>query len=191
MKQSHLIIAFALLLSACKAEKSELPVAIEMTPAAVGFYCQMDLLNHDGPKGQIHLDGMGAPLFFSQVKDAIAYFHMPEQNFAVQVMYVQDMANAKDWSQPGAWIPAVEAYYVIDSDQMGGMGAPEFVPFSEEKAATEFMEAHGGRLLHYAQIKAEDVLGSTETTAVASATPDSDAGIAERLQALSSTEGTN
>jgi len=177
----------ALSLSACKEEHADLPAAIEMSAEAVGFYCQMDLLNHDGPKGQIHLAGMPAPIFFSQVKDTIAYLHMPEQSHAVQVAYVQDMADARSWAQPGPWIMAKDALYVIGSDKMGGMDAPEFVPFSDETAAAAFIAEHGGTLVQFNDITAADTLTAPEPDPKAE--PQSD--IAQRLHALSSADRSN
>ncbi|MEB8387057.1 nitrous oxide reductase accessory protein NosL [Rhodobacteraceae bacterium KMM 6894] len=187
MKQSILIALAVLMLSACKEEKSALPQAVEMSAEAVGFYCQMDLLEHDGPKGQIHLAGLPEPIFFSQARDTIAYLHMPEQNHAVQVAYVQDMANAKSWAEPGAWIAVDEAIYVAGSDQMGGMGAPEFVPFSTEAAAAGFITRHGGTLLHFDQITPQDVLAGENPEPLAANQSD----IAKRLRALAPANRTN
>ena len=46
-------------------------------------------------------------------------------------MYVNDMGVAR-WEapEPGTWIDANGAWYVIGSDRMGGMGVPEAVPFA-------------------------------------------------------------
>ncbi len=180
-----LAIALALLsLAACKEDLAGKPAPVEMTVEAVGFYCQMDLFDHVGPKGQIHLDGMPAPVFFSQVRDAIAYLHMPEQNHAVRATYVQDMTGA-DWAEPGEWIAAEDAFYVLGSDKMGGMDSPEFVPFSEEDAARDFAALHGGEVRRFDQIEPEDTLFPT-----VAASPDND-DLAARLHSLRSEKGTN
>lgn len=50
-----------------------------MTPEPLGHFCKMNLLEHPGPKAQVFLEGNTAPLFFSQVRDAIAYMRGPEQ----------------------------------------------------------------------------------------------------------------
>ncbi|HBZ45271.1 MAG TPA: copper resistance protein CopZ [Maritimibacter sp.] len=157
---NKLLLIPVFLLAACKEEVAALPEPVEMTDEALGYYCQMALVEHDGPKGQAHLDGTPAPIFFSQVRDVIAYLHMPEQSHAVQVAYVQDMAGAT-WDEPGAWMPAREAIYVAGSDAVGGMGAAEFVPFSDQIAAEAFARDHGGTLVAYHDIRAEDVLGET------------------------------
>lgn len=178
MKKLVLIPLLALPLSACKEEMAQLPDPVEMTEEALGYYCQMALVEHDGPKGQAHLDGMPEPLFFSQVRDVIAYLHMPEQSHAVQVAYVQDMTDAT-WEAPGGWMPAHAALYVAGSDAVGGMGAPEFVPFSDPVAADAYVREHGGRVVAFEEIRAENVLG--ETAPMEMANPDD---INARLQAL-------
>jgi len=187
MRQCLLIALAALSLSACKEDSAAMPQPVEMSAEAVGYYCQMDLLNHDGPKGQIHLAGLPAPIFFSQVRDTIAYLHMPEQNHAVQVAYVQDMANAESWAKPGAWIAADKALYVTGSDQMGGMNAPEFVPFSEEAAAVAFIASHGGALLRFDEIRPQDALADASPEPAAAVQSD----IANRLRALAPADRSN
>ncbi|HSF92599.1 MAG TPA: nitrous oxide reductase accessory protein NosL [Paracoccaceae bacterium] len=187
MRQSILFAFAALSLAACKEDSAMLPQPVEMSAEAVGFYCQMDLLTHDGPKGQIHLSGLPEPIFFSQVKDTIAYLHMPEQSHDVLVAFVQDMSNAQSWAKPGAWIAAHEALYVTGSDQMGGMGAPEFVPFSQEAAANAFIAKHGGTLQRY------DEIGTADVLTVAASEPHSEdhSDIAKRLDALAPSDRSN
>ncbi|SFJ42282.1 nitrous oxide reductase accessory protein NosL [Celeribacter neptunius] len=152
------VILSVLALGACRDDRLARPDPVEMTPEAVGFYCQMTLLEHAGPKAQIHLDGMPAPIFFSQVRDAIAYLQMPEQNYAVTATYVQDMSGAT-WDAPGGWVEVSEPIYVIDSDMRGGMGAPEFVPFTDPSAAQAFVRDHGGRLKELSDISTAEALG--------------------------------
>ncbi len=138
------------LLAACQQEAAEKPEAVTMTEVAVGHFCQMNLLEHPGPKAQVHLDGLaGTPLFFSQVRDAVAYLRMPEQSHTIAAVYVSDMGNAPSWEEPGRdnWTLAETAHYVIDSGRAGGMGAPEVVPFADRPAAERFAAAHGGRVV--------------------------------------------
>ncbi|TNE91953.1 MAG: copper resistance protein CopZ [Rhodobacteraceae bacterium] len=178
MKRLFLFSLLALV--ACKEDVVNTPAPVDITEEALGYYCQMALVEHDGPKGQAHLDGLPAPIFFSQVRDVIAYLHMPEQSHAVKVAYVQDMTRA-DWTAPGDWIRAEEALYVAGSDAVGGMGAAEFVPFSDPIAAEAFARDRGGRVLAFADIRAKDVLGAkTPETEAASDTDDINA----RLKAL-------
>jgi copper chaperone NosL len=165
----------------CREEVASLPPPAAMTAESLGHYCQMHLLEHDGPKGQIHLDGMPAPIFFSQVRDAVAYLHMPEQSHAVVVTYVQDMTGAT-WETPGPWIDAREAVYVIGSDAVGGMGAPEFVPFADRAAAEAFVGARGG------EVRAFDGIDATDALAPAVVPEAGENDIATRLRSLAQPE---
>ena len=185
MRWMILVALSTLAVSACKKEQAAAPIPVDLSAEAVGYYCQMDLLEHDGPKGQIHLQGMPAPIFFSQVRDAIAYLHMPEQSHAVTATYVQDMAGAESWGKPAGWIAATDAFYVIGSDVMGGMGAPEFVPFSDPARAEDFIADHGGELRRFDDIAAPDVL-QTEAPQTASTSD-----MASRLKALTGKTGSN
>ena len=163
MKQKHALFAVCLfLLTGCfKEQQASVPPPMTMTAEALGHYCQMTLIEHPGPKGQIHLAGQENPIFFSQVRDAIAYERMPEQDGRITAIYVNDMGSAKSWEQPGAdnWILASDAYFVAGSSVVGGMGAPELVPFSKRSAAQAFADTKGGRLLTLPEVADADVLG--------------------------------
>lgn len=155
-----------LALASCRDEVADLPPPATMTAEAVGHYCQMHLLEHDGPKAQAHLDGMPAPLFFSQVRDVVAYMRMPEQSHAIAVAYVSDMAaEGATWADPGAgnWIAATEAHFVVGGDVTGGMGAPELVPFSTPEAAEAFADLHGGMVMRLEDIPDSAVLAPVES----------------------------
>lgn len=159
------IVLSALMLAACRDEVADLPAPVAMTASAVGHYCQMNILEHSGPKAQVHLAGMAAPLFFSQVRDLIAYLRMPEQSNVVTVAYVSDMAApGATWDDPGAdnWIVAADAYYVIASTVTGGMGAPETVPFSTRQAASAFAGRHGGTVMTLTEIPDTVVLAPVD-----------------------------
>ena len=160
MKPVALISACLLALAACKEEQAALPLPVAMSGDALGFYCQMNLGEHDGPKAQVHLAGTPAPLFFSQVRDAIAYQRMPEQDAAIEVIYVSDMGRAHSWDNPGVdnWIAAHEAFYVVGSDATGGMGANELVPFARREAADSFARQRGGRIATLEEIADTEVL---------------------------------
>lgn len=181
-----LLIVPLLVLAACRDETAERPGPAALTVEAVGYYCQMDLLEHPGPKGQAHLEGMPAPLFFSQVRDLVAYMRMPEQSHVVTIAYVSDMADpGATWDDPGAtnWIAAADAIYVVGSDVTGGMGAPETVPFSTREAALAFAERHGGTVMALDDIPDDAVLAPVD---------DGDAGaeadFLRRLEALDQDE---
>ena len=162
-----LLLAAALtLLSACKEEVAQNTAPQDMTPETLGHYCQMNLLEHPGPKAQVFLEGSSAPLFFSQVRDAIAYMRAPEQVAPILAVYVNDMGRAgATWEKPGDgnWIPAAAAFYVVGSAPEGGMGAPETVPFSTRESAEAFALTEGGRVLALADIADDMVLAPVET----------------------------
>lgn len=149
-------------LAACKDDFAAVPSPVKMTQDALGHYCQMNLVEHPGPKAQVHLKGIAAPLFFAQVRDAIAYQRMPEQSHAIAAIYVNDMSAALDWEAPGAdnWIAASEAHFVIGSAKLGGMGAPETVPFADRDGAVAFAARHGGRVVGLSSISDMDVLNA-------------------------------
>ncbi|PHQ99371.1 MAG: copper resistance protein CopZ [Marinosulfonomonas sp.] len=162
----YLIPAMLLLLAACKEDQaaSQIPGPVELTQEAAGYYCQMVILEHQGPKAQVHLEGMFAPLWFSQVRDGIAYLKSPEQSAEILVLYVNDMGRATSWSEigEGNWIIASDAYFVIGSDAIGGMGAPEVVPFGNQADADAFADEHGGEVMRLDDIPTEAVLGPVE-----------------------------
>jgi copper chaperone NosL len=164
MNRFLLAALVGLALSACKEEVADRPLPVAMTAEAVGHYCQMNLLEHPGPKAQVHLDGLPDPLFFSQVRDAIAYLRMPEQSHAIAAIYVSDMSVAPSWDNPGAenWAAAEDAVYVVGARVPGGMGAPELVPFTTRVAAEAFAAENGGEILPLDAIPDDLVLAPVE-----------------------------
>ncbi len=148
MKRALLL---ALALCACKEDIVQNTDPLPLAPETLGYFCQMNLLEHEGPKGQVHLDGLpGAPLFFSQVSDLVTYLRLPEQSNKVLAIYVSDMgADGATWDQPGAanWTDAKTATYVVGADVTGGMGAPELAPFADPAKAKAFAAVHGGSVM--------------------------------------------
>ena len=168
MKIFHLVLLLALpFLAACKEDDADLtvPAAVALNEEAAGFYCQMVILDHPGPKAQIHLAGYPQPLWFSQVHDGIAYLKSPEQTAEVLVLYVNDMGAAPSWEKPGEtnWINAKTAFFVVGSTARGGMGAPEIVPFADRNAALTFAKQLGGEVLDLKSIPIEAVLAPVDT----------------------------
>lgn len=188
MKWGVMILCLAL--AACKEDAAQDVSAVPLNPQAVGHYCQMELLEHDGPKGQAHLAGLpGAPLFFSQVRDAVAYMRMPEQSHAILAIWVNDMGAAgASWARPGVdnWIRAQDAVYVVGATVTGGMGAPELVPFSDPAHADDFAKANGGVVMSLDQIPDDAVLAPVELETDAQ---ESDTEFEQRLRALSRKTG--
>lgn len=172
MNRALLLLLPLALLMGCKDDVASIaiPEPLALTEEAAGHYCQMVILEHQGPKGQVYLSGFSAPIWFSQVRDGIAYLKSPEQTAEILVLYVNDMGEAVSWLEPGEdnWINADTAFFVVGSDAIGGMGAPEIAPFSDRAKAEEFVIAHGGEILLLADISAELVLSPIEfdTTAL-------------------------
>lgn len=185
----RLVLVGLLVLAACKQDRADTPDPVELTAEAVGHFCQMDLLEHPGPKAQVHLDGLPVPLFFSQVRDALAYARMPEQSHAIRVIYVNDLGVAPSWEEMGSdnWIAAETAYYVLGSARAGGMGAPETVPFSSRAEAEGFAAREGGEVLRLAEIPDAALLAPVAGTG--GAAPDDTDEFRRRLEALTPNEG--
>ena len=175
-------LLFALVLAACREDTAQNTDPLPLTPETVGHFCQMNLLEHEGPKGQVHLEGLpGAPLYFSQVSDLVVYLRLPEQSHPILAVYVSDMgAPGASWAEPGAanWVDARRAHYVVGAAVEGGMGAPEVVPFANRQQAETFAAEKGGAVM------ALDAIPDSAVTA-----PVSDAAAGEddyesRLKAL-------
>jgi len=156
-----LCIYFILLLSAC--EKNipvEVPKAQVLTREANGYYCLMTVVYHKGPKGQIILTD-NKVLWFTSVRDTIAFTLSPEEPKNIAAIYVNDMSSA-DWDNPGVdnWIAAKKAWYVLGSKRVGGMDAPETVPFGSKESAADFVARHGGRVYAYSKIPEKYIVGA-------------------------------
>ena len=160
------IVGCALLLSACSEQQDaiDLPKPIAMTEEAVGHYCQMNILEHTGPKAQIHLKNIAFPIWFSQVRDAVAFTRLPEETQEPVAIYVNDMGAAQNWDFPAddTWIDIQAAYFVINSDRIGGMGAPETIPFGKEEDALDFANTNGGDVVRLDEIPDDYVLGPVD-----------------------------
>lgn len=170
MKRSLIVLLALGLLTACQDDvQIARPAAMELTPDAAGHYCQMTVLEHSGPKAQIHLTDNPNPFWFTQVRDAVAFTLSPEEPKNIAVIYVNDMDKAESWDQPGTdnWIEADRAWFVIGSTQAGGMGAPEAIPFGSEAGAEQFTASSGGAIVRFNDIPADYVLGSVDVTSAA------------------------
>ncbi|MFI5011543.1 MAG: nitrous oxide reductase accessory protein NosL [Hyphomicrobiales bacterium] len=153
-----------LALAACHEEPQEsaAPPPQEISDEAIGQFCGMILTEHPGPKAQIFARDQAKPVWFASVRDAIAYTMLPELPRDVTAIYVSDMARAHDWDQPepGTWVEAHKALYVIGSRRKSGMDTDEAVPFGEEVAARRFAMENGGRVVPFADIPQSYILGS-------------------------------
>lgn len=156
------ILALLVLLVACNDDTpSEAPPAVEMTEESLSFFCKMGVMDHGGPKGQVHLEGFEYPLFFAQVRDLVAYLKSPERDARIVATYVSDMDNMPVWAElePGNWIPVDAAHFVVGAPIAGGMGAQEVVPFGTLEGAMAFRDIYGGAVMPLDDIPDDAVLG--------------------------------
>ncbi len=160
------IITIALTIGACSNDSAQdnIPKPAVLTDDAIGHSDKMIVVNHIGPKSQIFLANQDEPLWFSSVRDGLAYYKSPEKTAKILAFYVNDVGAGKSWQElgKGDWIDAKTAYFVYGSDAIGGMGAPEFVPFSDKEKALEFAKERGGELLSLDDIDAEMVLAPVD-----------------------------
>jgi copper chaperone NosL len=149
-----LVMLAAPLLAACKEDTAPRPPPVELTRDDNGYFCHMIIIDHPGPKAQIHIGGRERPLFFPAVVDAVGYLMLPGESKAIRAIYVNDMGKAHNWKapEPGTWIDANTAYFVIDSKIVSGMGHKEAVPFGTKLEADGFAGKNGGRVVRLGEI---------------------------------------
>lgn len=184
----RLLLIALLALAGCKDEAVQDVSPMALTADSTGYFCQMNVLEHPGPKAQAHLQGFPRmPVFFSQVRDGFAFARMDEQMAPILQIWVNDMgAPEATWEDPGAanWIRAEDAFYVMGSDRTGGMGLSDLVPFADPSAAAAFASRWGGRVVRMDEVPDDAVLAPQAGTA-----PDGGAGedaeFKARLRALS------
>ena len=145
------------------------PPPHELTQRTMGHYCGMNVLEHPGPKGQILLASRIEPVWFSSARDTFSFTMLPEEPKDIRAIYVSDMGKATSWEEPGAsnWVEARQASFVIGSRMKGGMGAEEAVPFSDKAAAEKFATENGGRVVSFAEVPKDYILGGTAEPAEA------------------------
>ncbi len=158
------LIALVLVLAACKEEVAKAPDPVPMTDTTLAHFCQMNVAEHGGPKGQIHLKGFTEPIFFAQVRDMVAYLKSPERDADILAIYVSDMGAVASWDEPGAdnWIPAEAAHFVVGAGVAGGMGAPEIVPFATDADAQAFIARYGGAVMPLDEIPDDAAIGAVD-----------------------------
>ncbi|TWB04664.1 nitrous oxide reductase accessory protein NosL [Bradyrhizobium stylosanthis] len=164
-------ILFALLvplaLAGCdQKQTAQIPPPHRMTAEDIGHYCGMNVLEHPGPKGQIFAASLIQAVWFSSVRDALAFTMLPDEPKDILAIYVSDMGKAPSWDQPGPdnWIEARKALFVIESRAKSGMGGDEAVPFSDRAAAEKFAAENGGRIVGFDEVPRDYVLASANVT---------------------------
>lgn len=162
--RSTLVLLVAVLTGSCgDRQPTVVPAPQELTRDAVGYFCGMTVLDHNGPKGQVFLTDRQQPLWFTSVRDTIAFTRLPGEPKNIAAIYVTDIGRASwDQPEPGTWIDARKAFYVVGSDRVGGMQAPEVAPFATRKEAGLFMEQHGGEVYTFDTIPRDSIPEAVE-----------------------------
>lgn len=135
-----------------------------MTRDDIGYYCNMIVADHSGPKGQILLSNKEKAIWFTSVRDAVAFTLLPEEPNNIAAFFVTTM-DESDWEHPekqnGNWIQAKSAWYVINSKRRGGMEQMEVIPFKQKRFASEFIQQYEGDIVSYIDIPKDYILGNT------------------------------
>ena len=157
LTRRHLMLAgLAALATGCSDKSDTAPVPREIE---AGSTCDLDgmlLGDYPGPKAQIHFAGQAQPSWYCDTVEMFNTLLRPEQQKAIRAVFVQDMAQA-DWDQPrGHWFDARSGFYVLGSRRHGSMG-PTIASLRTQADARKFADAHGGRVLAYAEVKPEMV----------------------------------
>nr|WP_234617886.1 MULTISPECIES: nitrous oxide reductase accessory protein NosL [Rhizobium/Agrobacterium group] len=161
------MLLVTVLATSCSDDKqASIPAPYALTAEAMGRYCGMDVLEHAGPKGQIILDLIPEPIWFSSARDAIAFTMLPEEPKDIAAIYVSDMGKAPSWEEPGPenFIDARTAFYVIESSLRGGMGVQEAVPFSIKNDADAFAVKNGGKVVRFEDMPEDYILGTDDNS---------------------------
>lgn len=167
MKALLIAALLALPLMACRDEAAAPLPPESMTAEAVGRYCGMNLMEHEGPKGQVVLSRELGAYWFSSARDTVAFSMMPDEVKDYGGLYVSDMARAASWADPGPdnWIDAKAAFYVVGSSVEAAMGGAELVPFGTRAQAEAFAKDKGGAVRSFDELTPAEVLGSGESEA--------------------------
>lgn len=177
-----LLAALAMLLASALAAGCGSDTAVAETPTqpvsvipaqARGHYCGMYLSEHAGPKGQIRVRDLAAPLWFTSIREVFSFLSAPDEPKAVTGVYVQDMGHRQTDGGfgPDAWIDARTAWYVIGSATPGPAEADDAVPFARRDQAEAFRAAHGGRVVSFAAMPDTFVRAGSADTASSGDTP--------------------
>lgn len=150
-------------LAACFPQDNIVPPAPqELTQDATGYYCQMTVADHPGPKAQIFKKNNDRPVWFPSVRDAFAYLMLPGEAKTVSAIYVSEVqineeGKVMNWENPvhARWIDGKKAIYVIESRKKGGMDLNEVVPFSDTSSAIKFIKMYSGRIVSFGDVSVE------------------------------------
>ena len=99
MKNIILLLSI-LLMVACSGEPEVVkkPDPIKLGTDEIGYYMQMIVADHGGPKAQLWLSDQTKPLWFVDVRDAILFTRTPEEADNITAIYAHDMAKNPDYN---------------------------------------------------------------------------------------------
>lgn len=152
-KASAVLIALLMLGLAGCGETEQAPQSVE----PVAFHaddechvCGMVVLDFPGAKGQAVEKGDVKK--FCSTGEMIGWWLQPENRVLDAKLYVHDMAHGT-WEQPddAHLIDAKSAWYVAGTQLEGAMGAV-LASFSDEAAARQLADEHGGKVLRFEEI---------------------------------------
>lgn len=142
------------LLAGCSGRPASVQHAVETHSDDACAVCGMYLDGSPGPRAQAWVAGRAKPLVFDSTRDFFAYVLQPENQSALQELFVQDSARI-DWQQPAhaaaSFIDARTAFYAAWQPLAGSMG-PTLAPFASRPAADAFVREHGGAVLAFDEI---------------------------------------
>lgn len=142
-------------LAACQDERAAKTDPLAIKPDTACALDGMLLADYPGSKAQIHYT-QGEPEFFCDTVEMFSLYLKPEQAKRITALYVQDMGATHGQASKANWIDAHQAFYVQGSSQQGSMGAT-LVPFGQRAQADAFAKRFGGKVLAFAEIKADMV----------------------------------
>ena len=152
-RPAALVLALALL-AGCGGGHAPAQHAVDTRPDDACAVCGMYLDGSPGPRAEAWVSGRTKPLVFDSTRDFFAYVLQPENQAALQELYVQDSARI-DWQQPAhaaaSFTDARTASYVAWQPLAGSMG-PTLAPFASRTVAEAFVHEHGGAVLGFAEI---------------------------------------
>jgi len=145
-------LAALLLLSACGPDEAALPKPLEPDEQSVAYFCNMNLTEHDGPKGQAFVRGRDKPYWFASAGEAFTFLETELHAHELLVLYVNDVGQG-GWEHPapGAWIEIHKANFVIGGNIPTAMeeDGPGAVPFSDRAAAEAYAKKIGGTVVDF------------------------------------------
>lgn len=135
-----------------RADNDAAIAAAQISEDSTGYFCHMFLSEHYGPKAHLFLASQDEPIWFTEVNQLFAFNMLPEEPKDIVTMYVSDATHIHDWKDPASnekWLNAKEAFYVIESAFVGGMGSDDALPFKERDDAEAYVSEHGGKVVSY------------------------------------------